>query len=425
MSYIGNEKIAKMYLGDTGIAKAYLGDDLVFQSGGASNRIPYIRGGADGSYIDTGITPDQTTKVIVWARNWNPGGDTYTWFFGSRVANLDSMFGVALMSSVNLGKIRLSYGNTNTDIDSGTWALMSHYHKYEFGPDGFYVDDTLISTVTAETFSNDLNIYLFGLNGSTATPLVPMDICACKIYKGGNLVRDYTAVRYPSVGLKDDVSGTVFTNAGSGSFTFGRFDPNAYTPLKTILTEGSSYFSTGVRGTYSVPIVMRCLSILSSAIWSTPIGCRDTSSKWCEFTFGNDDQRNARLYGRLGTSSAGAIYNSNTVGYYDNKYVTLFKKNNSFKAYYNYTELGSGYTGTTDTTFDTGYFLYIGARRNAAKEAGADQYFGGRLVYARVGDKNYVPALVNNVAGMYDTYNDVFKASETSTPFTAGTPINE
>lgn len=30
---------------------------------------PYIRGGADGSYIDTGIIPNENTRVIVWARN--------------------------------------------------------------------------------------------------------------------------------------------------------------------------------------------------------------------------------------------------------------------------------------------------------------------------------------------------------------------
>lgn len=61
MSYLGTNKIGKMYLGNTEIAKAYLGSDLVFQKGGAQPvMIPYIRGGADGSYIDTGIIPDST-----------------------------------------------------------------------------------------------------------------------------------------------------------------------------------------------------------------------------------------------------------------------------------------------------------------------------------------------------------------------------
>ena len=424
MSYLGTNKIGRTFLGDTEIAKAYLGNDLVFQKGGASNRIPYIRGGDDGSYIDTGITPDQTTKVIIWARNWNPGGDYYNWLFGSRVASGDSMFGLTLLSNANTGKIQAVFGNVNTDIDSGTWPLMSHYHKYELSSDGFYVDDVLVSAVTAATFSNNYNIFLFDRN-QAGSPLAgavpPIDICACKIYKGGVLVRDFTAVRTPSVGLKDAVSDTVFTNAGSGSFTFGRFNPDAYIPLKTILTEGDSYFTTGVRGTYSVPIIMRCQSILSTARWSTPIGCKG-ATKRLEFMFGNDSLRNARLYGCLGTGSATAIYSSNTAGYYDNKYVTLIKIKNSFKGYYNYAELGTGYTGSTDTTFDVGYNLRIGAR---VDQGNINQKFSGRLVYARVGGENYVPALVNNVAGMYDTYNDVFRASISETPFIAGTPINQ
>ena len=427
MSYLGTDKIGKVFLGDTEITKSYLGTDLVFQRGGVSNRIPYIRVSA-GDYIDTGITPDETTKIIVWARNFNPAGTAYTYLFGSRVANLDSMFGLNLPSKADTGKIRACFGDTNTDIDAGTWWLMSHYHKYELSADGFYVDDTLVSAVTPATFSNNFNIYLCNCNNSGSVVVAstsvssPIDICACKIYKGGVLVRDFTAVRTPSIGLKDAVSDTVFTNAGSGSFTFGRFNPDAYTPLKSILTEGNSYFVTRETGSYSLQIIMRCVSMLDSATWSSPIGVYN-STKRCDFMFGNDSQRNGRLYGCLGTGSSSLIYAPNQSGYYDNKYLTLIKTNNSFKGYYNYDELGTGYTGTTDTSFDTRYYISIGARRNGPDGTFTNK-FSGRFIYAKVGNHNYVPALVNNVAGMYDTYNDVFKSSETDTPFTAGTPIN-
>lgn len=423
MSYFGNDKIGKMFLGDTEIAKAYLGTDIVFQKGGASNRVPYIRGGNNGSYIDTGITPDQTTKVIVWARNWNPGGANYTWLFGSRVANLDSMFGLNLMSNENTGKIRLSYGSVNTDIDSNTWPLISHYHKYELSADGFYVDDNLIGSVPAETFSNNHTIHLFGLNngGARINPVVDIDIAACKIYKGGVLVRDFTAVKTPSVGLKDAVSNTVFTNAGSGSFTFGRFSPDAYSPLMSISMSGNSYFVTSEIGKYSTPIIVRCRCTVPSATWSAPLGGRGASNR-CEVIFGNDSQRNARLYGIINSDSAQAIYSTNTVGYYDSKTVNVVKTNNVFRAYYNYAELGSGTTGSTDTNFSAGYYIAIGASKNVENFT---QKFHGYIVYARVGKHNYVPAIVNGVAGMYDTYNDVFRPSISETPFTAGTPINQ
>lgn len=420
MSYIGADKIGKMFLGDTEIAKACLGTDLVFQKGGASNRVPYIRGGSDGSYIDTGITPDQTTKVIVWARNWNPGGASYTWLFGSRVANQDSMFGLTLMSNANTGKIRLSYGSVNTDIDSDTWHLMSHYRKYELSSDGFYVDDNIIGSVPAETFSNNYTIHLFGLNngGTRINPVVDIDIVACKIYKGGVLVRDYTAVRTPSIGLYDAVSDTVFTNAGSGAFTFGRFNPDAYSPLKSISMSGNSYFVTSEIGKYSTPILIRCRSTVPSAAWNAPLGGRGSTNR-CEIIFGNDSMRNARLYGIINSGSATAIYSANTAGYYDVKTVNVIKTNNVFRAYYNYAELGSGTTGSTNTNFSAGYYIAIGASKNVDNFT---QKFHGYIMYARVGKHNYVPASVNGVAGMYDTYNDVFRVSETDTPFTAGSP---
>ena len=49
--------------------------------------------------------------------------------------------------------------------------------------------------------------------------------------------------------------------------------------------------------------------------------------------------------------------------------------------------------------------------------------FVGNIYYVNLGEYNYVPAKVNGVAGMYDTYNDVFYPSTTSTPFTAGPEI--
>ena len=34
-----------------------------------TGKVAYIRGGDDGSYIDTGIIPDNNTRIVVWARN--------------------------------------------------------------------------------------------------------------------------------------------------------------------------------------------------------------------------------------------------------------------------------------------------------------------------------------------------------------------
>ena len=128
MIKLGNNNIGKIYLGSNSIGKAYLGSNLVFQQGGAQpTMIPYIRGGAGGSYIDTGITPDNTTKVIVWARNLNPACG---WFFGGRIASQNSQLGLFLPTT-KPGAIRCLYYNNAVYDANDQFANLSGYHKYE------------------------------------------------------------------------------------------------------------------------------------------------------------------------------------------------------------------------------------------------------------------------------------------------------
>lgn len=423
MSYIGSTKIGKMFLGSTEIGKAYLGSNLVFQKGGAVSTVfPYIRNTPD-AYIDTGITPDETTKIIVWARNFNPGGNSYTWLFGSRVANQDSMFGLNLMNGVNSGKVRACFGAVNTDL-TNKWTLMSHYHKYELSANGFYVDGTLISSVTASTFSNNHNIFLFNCNngGSVLTTSAPpTDICACKIYKNNVLVRDFTAVESPSVGLYDAVSDTVFTNAGSGSLTYGTFDKSAYTPLIYILTSGSSYFTTPAIGSYNLLTLVTFYPTSSNAAWFDVVGGRDSSKRYQIFT-GNDSISNARLYGIIGSESAKTIYSTNTSGALKNKKITVFAYQGSFSGYIDHAQIGSTISYSVNTSYSTGVPIGIGATWRSDSQAFSNK-FVGRIYHVRLGDYNFVPAKVGGVAGMYETYNDVFYPSTSGTAFTAGGTI--
>ena len=59
-------------------------------------------------------------------------------------------------------------------------------------------------------------------NGSPRASQSGIRFYWAKIYSGGTLVRDFIPVRKNGVGyLYDKVSGTLFGNAGSGSFTYG------------------------------------------------------------------------------------------------------------------------------------------------------------------------------------------------------------
>lgn len=426
MSYLGTNKIGKIYLGPTAIGKAYLGNNLVFQQGGAQPvMIPYIRGGADGSYIDTGITPDNTTRVIVWARNFNPNSG---FIFGSRVAFQNQAFALNANTGTQSGRISVNYGDVVNNISFGDhFKYLSGYHKYEMQPISISVDDTQLFTGSGTFSGNSLNLHLFGLNngGSHTNTVTPMDICACQIYKNNVLVRDYTAVNTPSVGLYDAVSQTLFTNAGSGSFTYGEFKQNAYTPLEYIECSKAQYFDTGIKGSYSLPIVTKLRSTNTSVTWMGYMGVFQSSpASCCAFTFGNQVSRNEQLSFRLGATTTDVrIFIGSSTNNLTDKDIVVTKVNNIGYTYYNNGQIGTGTRSGVASTFETNLTMYIGATRSGESSV-IDNRFIGRIYYNGLGaQRSFVPAKIGSRVGMYDTYNDVFYTSMTSTPFIAGPAI--
>lgn len=424
----GTNNIGKIFFGGNTIGKAYLGSNLVYDSGSGPGPQPvtnvaYIRGGA-GSYINTGIKPDNTTKVIVWARNFNPSGNSYyTWLFGSRVADANSAYALAAMCTNNTGKIRVPYANVNNDL-ANKWALMGGYHKYELSSNGFYCDDVLISSVTGATFSNNYNIFLFSLNnaGTSAYSDVLMDISTCKIYKSGTLVRDFTAVNSPSIGMYDSVSGTLFTNAGSGSFTYGTFNANAYTPLEYIVDGANAYFDSGVNGTYAMPIVTMFRNTGTTARWHTLLGYRISTSS-CDISFGTatSGEDNMRIYWRFGPNDTNTtVFNGSTSNKLTGYDIVVVKAYNAttLTVYKNYSQIGTATKSGVSSSFVTDGNLCVGALKT---DTATGASYEGRIYYVRFGnERNFLPAKVNGVAGLYDTYNDEFYPSTSGTAFTAG-----
>ena len=71
-------------------------------------------------------------------------------------------------------------------------------------------------------------MFLFAVQSSTTLRQTPLTFTQQKIYhfklwSGGNLVRNFIPVKNSSnvVGMYDTVTGTFFTNAGTGDFTPG------------------------------------------------------------------------------------------------------------------------------------------------------------------------------------------------------------
>lgn len=385
--------------------------------------IPYIRNTDVSSYIDTGITADNTTRVVVWARNWNSSGSDNNSLFGAKDAvEADTGFYLMQGNGAHTAHMYPMFGgDTNTDYVTNAQKYIGSYHKYELSSSGFFIDDNLIRSISGGTFSDESTIHLFGYNnnGTHRNSALPIDICACKIYKNDVLVRDYTAVRTPVIGLYDAVTDTVFTNAGSGKkFFFSSFDPNAYTRLTYITTGGSSAVLTSIIGSYKVPIVSIVYPTGTEAKWYDTVSGR-TDSDRCQLFFGNASSYLYRTYGIIGTGEASSMNSGVTAGYFRNKLVTLLKVNNTFSTYYNSAQVGNTISFSVGTNYVTNARLAIGASWYEHLSQFGNS-FVGRCYYFRIGDSNFIPVLVNDVAGLYDTYHDVFYPSVTETPFTAG-----
>jgi hypothetical protein len=250
---------------------------------------------------------------------------------------------------------------------------------------------------------------------------LPADICACKIYKNGTLVRDFTPVNTPSVGLYDAVSDTGFTNAGSGSFTYGEFNKDAYIPLEYIESNGSQYFDSGVKGTAEVPIVSKFRIVGTNKGAPSLFGTfsSGTASSYFLLQFGTDSSKNSRANFYINSTTALQMYN-NTSSRLTDMDVTVVKTGTSITLYENNVALGSQKTFSVGSSWETPVTFAVATAKSGGGFASGIS-FEGRIYYFGIGEnKNFVPGKNGDKVGMYDTYNDVFVESASSTPFTAG-----
>lgn len=403
-----------MSFGSTIIGGAKYGNIPVYTSGPASTDIPYIRGGADGSYIDTGITADNTVKVVIWARNWGVGASQ---MFGCREGATQNTFLIAnyFVDGSNTGSINLCYAQSNATYVKDQFHNLGGYHKYEYYGGTLKVDDVVVGTAPSGVFSNSLNIHIFGFNnnGSHIVCNNPFDVCKAEIWKSDALVRRFTAVNTPSVGLYDSVSGTLFTNAGSGAFSYGTFDLSEYTPLQYVECSDTSYIDTGILGTNVLPIAVK-FRPSGAAAFRFLLGARTSSSSGrLEFRIGDATTPN-KVYTFCYNSGDYLIYN---VASQTGNDLVWTKTNNISRLNNSQEKLGSDATGPTGT-FSTTYPLFVGALNSAGNGIAG---FLGRIYYAGFGGSgNFVPMLHNGVAGLYEMYSDTFHPSLSANPFVAG-----
>ena len=171
-------------------------DTLVSQSSNIGALVrSYIAPGTSGDYCVIGI-----------------GSDSWRWGF----------------SYYNSDQIQIS----GLSVAGATWqsyAITSgivHDFSYNYANDkNAYLDGNLIRSSIPYGNLTTGNIWMFGFNyngGGTLWRGLKGRIYSCKMTSNGVLIRDMIPVRVGQVGyMYDKVSGTLFGNSGSGSFTLG------------------------------------------------------------------------------------------------------------------------------------------------------------------------------------------------------------
>lgn len=400
MSYIGTNKVGKMYLGSTAIGKAYLGNDLVYDSAGGGQVLPYdaeieYLQSSGTQYIDTGISPSTNFECEIKAEfTQNQAG--YDTLLGSYTST--SEYGVALAIratyEANAGYIQFGANGSGTSlIVSSIQTLGLHTYKTSLKNSTLKVD--VDGTVNSLTWGNgqspsSLPMYMFARNkgGGTIGNYSKAKVYYCKIWNGGNLVFDAIPVRVGQVGyMYDRVSRQLLGNAGSGDFALGGdiIGNGAYIKCSYVVPSSSSaIFTTGV-------------TALGSE-WELDLQDTVTTSGNQVFICSND---NGGCFAAVNSSGKFALGASNVMASASTRTTVGIE----FIDKGTIMTIGSGNTQRIGTVSHNQYVSLLGYNDNYLYKG---RIYGIKCVSG--GSFDAVPArrISDGVYGLYDTANDVF-----------------
>lgn len=222
---LGNTTIGGMSFGSIKIGGANYGNTLVYQQG--SEPVPYD---AQVEYI--GFTGTQYVNTLIYPTSMNLDIRYYSYtalLYGWLSQNYARRVWIACEGPKSLYVWWCTWYN-KYQLSSSTQTSW-HNYRYDMSS-GFYMDDSLLQSFTsslpAGTSISSVPLYIGATYDTTAqaveTTSTAFDsrLRDMKIYQGGTLVRDFIAVRVGQVGyLYDKVSGELFGNSGTGSFTIG------------------------------------------------------------------------------------------------------------------------------------------------------------------------------------------------------------
>lgn len=357
-------------------------------------------------YIDTGFQPDQDTRVVMDLQGATTTSGVYmhygvTGFMAGKASN-------------NSWNYYAYYGTQELAYSARTASDFITRHTVDQNKNVITTGaDT--KTLTAETFSSNYSMYLFGVNSSGSLVYAsPIKVFSCQIYDNDVLVRDYVpALNAGGVaGLYDLVNGVFYADAAGGSFVAGpvmlEYElPEGYEELEYIKSDGNQYADTGFKPNNNTRVVMDAQLLSTSA---------------AGFYFGARASGYVDSFGVLFSSSAGALrsaYGSQNLSFATTNYtqkVHIDKNKTSC-------QLGSETLTHTAATFQNTYNMYLfasnefGSVGSKAKMSlwGCQIYDNGTLI------RYYVPCKNNNgEVGLWDAVNNTFTGDAAGVGFLAG-----
>lgn len=225
MIAIGGTKITKAYLGQAELANVAIGDNLLLSSEPTplpyDAEVEYLESSGT-QYINTGILPDDTTKVELKGEfKYNAA----TTRFGSRASASSLQYDV-ITGSENTIRIDFGSGSSNNT----QWAVGKHVvTKITIDAPIKKATVEYEGTTVSHTYNNTLNgqssypLTLFAFNNAGNILLASdMTVSSFRCWKSDALVIDMIPVRVGTTGyMYDKVSKTLFGNAGTGNFVLG------------------------------------------------------------------------------------------------------------------------------------------------------------------------------------------------------------
>lgn len=181
----------------------------------------YLESNGNGQYIDTGIVPNNNTRVI--CEYFFRSGVSRTFVFGARTVNRVASF---IHRGTSGGQSTADYGNGQVnfgavsanarytiDANKNVWTLTDEQQQ------------SIVRTFSEQTFVTNCTLTLFAMNsnGNTNNFRDPSAIISAKIYDNDVLVRDLRpAVRNSDgvAGMLDVVNNVFHANANPAGDNF-------------------------------------------------------------------------------------------------------------------------------------------------------------------------------------------------------------